>query len=247
MAAAVAAAAGLAGPAMAGGRPIQSDDPATPALSFTPCTLGVTGCAGIGAYSPEFVGRFSDTGDTTLYIYKEGVVSVGAELPDGASVAGGTASLGTGTWFAPSFGAPIDVTAFNDPVAPGQFRINWSNGGDTLFQFFILDDAFDDPTTAVIGLNGDVQPGSVIAYNYTPVDWVPPDGFTPPSIDPNTDPIFLDVPSSFNTGLPGPSDPGSTGTGSVTPEPASWALMLVGFGALGAALRRRRRTTALAA
>jgi hypothetical protein len=33
----------------------------------------------------------------------------------------------------------------------------------------------------------------------------------------------------------------------VTPEPASWALMLVGFGALGAALRRRRRTTALAA
>ena len=76
----------------------------------------------------------------------------------------------------------------------------------------------------------------MIAYNYTPVDWVPPDGFTPPSIDPNTDPIFLDVPSSFNTGLPGPSDPGSTGTGSVTPEPASWALMLVGFGALGAAL-----------
>jgi hypothetical protein len=30
------------------------------------------------------------------------------------------------------------------------------------------------------------------------------------------------------------------------PEPASWAMMLTGFAAAGVALRRRRRTTALA-
>jgi hypothetical protein len=32
---------------------------------------------------------------------------------------------------------------------------------------------------------------------------------------------------------------------SAVPEPATWALMLAGFGGLGAALRRRRQTTAL--
>ena len=226
----------VAGPSMAGSRPIQSDDPNTPAINFTPCTLGVTGCVGIDAFSPEFAGRFSALGDTTLYVYKEGVVSFGAELPEGASLAGGTASLGTGNWFAPSFGAPIDVQVFNDPVADGQYRINWSNGGDPLFQLFILDDNFDDPATAIIGLNGDVQPGSVIAYNYTPFGWDPPDGFTPKAVDPNVDPIFLDEPSSFNTGLPGPS--------LGTPEPATWAMMVLGFGALGAVLRRHRRAGA---
>lgn len=35
--------------------------------------------------------------------------------------------------------------------------------------------------------------------------------------------------------------------GSSAPEPAAWALMLVGFGSLGAALRRRRRHSALSA
>lgn len=228
------AALSVAGPSIAGSRPIQVDDPNTPAINFTPCTLGVTGCVGIDAFSDEFAGRFSAAGDTTLYIYKEGVVSFGAELPSGASLAAGTASLGDGNWFAPSFGTPIDVQAFHDPEADGQYRINWSNGGGALFQLFIADDPFDFPATVAIGLNGDVQPGSLIAYNYTPFGWSPPPGFTPPSIDPNVDAIGLDVPSSFNTGLTGP--------GSVTPEPASWALMLMGFGALGAALRRRRRT-----
>ena len=35
--------------------------------------------------------------------------------------------------------------------------------------------------------------------------------------------------------------------GAAVPEPASWAMMLVGFGGLGAALRRRRSQTAIAA
>ncbi|WP_293906964.1 PEPxxWA-CTERM sorting domain-containing protein [Phenylobacterium sp.] len=39
-------------------------------------------------------------------------------------------------------------------------------------------------------------------------------------------------------GTTGVNDPGGTGG---VPEPASWALMLVGFGGLGAMLRRRRR------
>jgi hypothetical protein len=42
--------------------------------------------------------------------------------------------------------------------------------------------------------------------------------------------------------------PGAFGIpdGGVIPEPATWALMIIGFGAIGSALRRRRTTTAAA-
>jgi hypothetical protein len=225
-----AAAVSLAGSAMAG-RGIQVDDPNTPPLAFTPCTLGGSGCVGIAASSPEFVGAFSGDGSTTLYIYQEGVVSFGAELPTTASLAGGPASFGLGNWFAPSFGAATTVEAFHDPEGPGQFRINWGPSGLPVFQLFILDDTFNG--VAEIGLNGDVQPGSLIAYNYTPFNWVPPPGFIPGGVDPTVDAIPLNVPGSFGLG---PT--------SVTPEPASWALMIAGFGLMGAMLRRRRRAMA---
>jgi hypothetical protein len=47
-------------------------------------------------------------------------------------------------------------------------------------------------------------------------------------------------------GTPGISDfaPDASNIGSVVPEPASWALMIAGFGLTGAALRRRRAIVA---
>jgi hypothetical protein len=42
------------------------------------------------------------------------------------------------------------------------------------------------------------------------------------------------------------SDLASTGGGSGTPEPVTWALMLVGFGGIGTAIRRQRRKAAQA-
>ena len=39
----------------------------------------------------------------------------------------------------------------------------------------------------------------------------------------------------------------TTGTPPAVPEPATWAMMLLGFGAAGAAIRRSRRTTAMLA
>lgn len=39
--------------------------------------------------------------------------------------------------------------------------------------------------------------------------------------------------------------PGGGGTGGVVPEPATWAMMLGGFGLLGGMIRRKRRTQAI--
>jgi hypothetical protein len=56
---------------------------------------------------------------------------------------------------------------------------------------------------------------------------------------------FVDDVSISDTGRNvGPSGPGG-GAGGV-PEPASWALMILGFGGVGAALRRRQGAAALA-
>ncbi|PZQ56033.1 MAG: hypothetical protein DI570_21305, partial [Phenylobacterium zucineum] len=46
---------------------------------------------------------------------------------------------------------------------------------------------------------------------------------------------------------PGPPPPGPPVTetpGTVVPEPSAWALMILGFGAVGVGLRRRRAITA---
>jgi hypothetical protein len=47
---------------------------------------------------------------------------------------------------------------------------------------------------------------------------------------------------SFNFDLGSPADPGAPGV----PEPATWAMMILGFGAVGGVLRRRRAGGALA-
>ncbi len=71
------------------------------------------------------------------------------------------------------------------------------------------------------------------------------DGFNPP-------PIF---PTGPNTGIPGVPNPGPTPGPTPTPdmpapavpEPATWAMMTLGFAMTGFAVRRRKRTRASAA
>jgi hypothetical protein len=62
--------------------------------------------------------------------------------------------------------------------------------------------------------------------------------------------IFADGSTHISprTGLPIPNYHISVGTASVAavPEPASWAMMLVGFGRAGTAMRRRRASVSVA-
>lgn len=67
----------------------------------------------------------------------------------------------------------------------------------------------------------------------------------------NTGPVISNGPLAFIPGASPPRDPCEPGTrvcgpGSAAPEPSAWALMILGFGAAGATLRRRRQHNAVA-
>jgi hypothetical protein len=108
-----------------------------------------------------------------------------------------------------------------------------NSDGVVAFRHVLGDHVFD--------ITFDVGPGQV-----DPASWV--------AFNPQPDPPGKGFGVSFN--FTGPADPffafsidedGHALSFSVTPEPATWAVMLAGFGLAGAALRGRRRRLALAA
>jgi hypothetical protein len=264
------AAAGIAGPASAGRgiQADFSGTPAIDS-GFT-CTLGQAcagydlpiSSSYFKTYSGPLgdVGYFRDFADPfvapKIYFYKEGVIAFDDQLPLTASVSGGLASLGNGNWFAPGFGAATDMYAFEDPN--GQFRVNWgpNNGaldfpGDPegcqlqlgecnepptyivpLFQlvisdeFTVQDEAFNSVPTIGFGYSTTTLQNRVSGYNYAPFTGGLPG---PNPNDAATDFFDLRYGGSLNAG----------GTGAV-PEPGVWAMMILGFGLAGAAMRRRR-------
>lgn len=79
---------------------------------------------------------------------------------------------------------------------------------------------------------------------------IPDAVFTAGALD-DGDQIYLRLSQSFGYSVAGGSTFGPNGLGSVTlggavPEPASWAMMILGFLGIGGALRARRRQTAFA-
>ena len=161
-------------------------------------------------------------GNQQVFFYKEGVVSFGAALPDTASIAGGLASLGTGTWFAPSFGTASTLFAFNNGF--GKIRANWGTDvDDPDFQFVIQGTFINDTPIVEFRYRGAVFPlGLVTGYSYSPFSG----GFSGanPSTADNIDLRYG----------------GSQGGGAAVPEPGIWALFIMSFGLVGATLRGRR-------
>jgi hypothetical protein len=145
---------------------------------------------------------------------------------------------GSGT---PSLGSPItftvgagksDLFSFTDCCIPGDSYTVMVNG-ETAFTTF----HFDYPTPFVNDL-GDFAPYAG--------PWTDPTfahlqlGFAPGSYSLTVEGDGIEgLPAGFGVRL----DPGGGVKGAV-PEPATWAAMLLGFGGIGAALRRRRSLAA---
>jgi MYXO-CTERM domain-containing protein len=113
----------------------------------------------------------------------------------------------------------------------GGFWVGLSQAGITADQFTVLNSADFATGGTTTGLNFD---GDAITFGFAMrASGAVLSGSGAPSPDDQTTDMRAD-----NFGV-------SVHSSSPTPEPASWALMLAGFGGLGAVLRRRR--TALAA
>jgi hypothetical protein len=136
----------------------------------------------------------------------------------------------------PSSGASASVTAIYDPSGFGDYCSNCGGAGDS----------FD--TTVWVYSDSDIN----VTLNTSALVQYQADGTAAGavfgSVEAETDPIFsIDDPafSGFTiSGVPTGSPPTAGGV----PEPASWAMMVAGFGMAGAMLRKRRRqASALAA
>lgn len=105
-----------------------------------------------------------------------------------------------------------------------------ANGVGNGTAFYLFDAG---SSLSALGLN---YPGSSGVVVYSTHAVTPP--VTPPPSNPVTDPVVT-LPDPGQTGPKDPPGDHQTAPGAV-PEPASWALMIGGFGMVGAAMRRRR-------
>jgi PEP-CTERM motif-containing protein len=241
----------VASPATA--RPISTDSIHTLDITSSACAL--SSCTapsdlGLGTLPANyFDGVFGEnvtidtlSGFDKLYIYRDGIVSFGSALPAGATL-GDASTLGH-SFAAPGFdafaGDSIDVEV---ALTPERDSVGDPTGGLAgIGIYWIINDA------NIFGMTIGSDPCSTgfntcFYYGSPEFSWFKDDA---------TDPFLPDgalvgFPGAMHTvgaGLTIDLDTAIQGnvslSGGAVPEPSAWALMILGFGALGAAFRRRR-------
>ena len=233
-----------AGAARASGD-VQIDSPIGGLPTFvTGCQLG-QGCTG---FSMGFSVALNNGGSfDTIYVYRDGVIGLGQALPGGATL-GDPSSLGdfyAAVGFEDLSGTSPGLIALG--VDPANVGVTISRNGGTDHSLpagtvdEILVDYFIGDGQTQAGYHGIMQVrfathqyGSIPASvpDISLLHGTPSGGFLMGKQWPETgliDGAFV------GTKL------GPTLDTSGVPEPATWALMILGVGAAGAALRRRRR------
>lgn len=246
----------LAGAPAFAGRPIVVDR-FPQVLSI--CALGDQNCSGndITRLGSPF---------STLYLYDQGIISFDQPLPETATV-GDLNSLGTGNFFAPAFSPTHYQTlgVYTDSTFPGLglgLAVNFYPEGITVvppteedpgtiplfqFQFGPLEDYYA-ATSMGFAYSGDVTPNALIAFNvFGTSDSVVNRNGLRLGQDPNDSDFTVNLFGYVGQGITvqdlfAPTYNQLPGV----PEPSRWAMMLLGFGFIGAALRSVRRSPALA-
>lgn len=144
-------------------------------------------------------------------------------------------------------------TAFGNQVAflqtfnGGVSEIDWAITGLNPGQEYVL--SFEDVSSLIIG----ATPIDVSAFGGSPVVFDPTGSttftdhtldFTPTTANGSIDFIGIPVANNSESGIDNLT---ITSLSTTVPEPATWAMMLVGFGGLGVAMRRSRRQRITAA
>jgi len=167
-----------------------------------------------------------------------------------AILAGTALALGSTAASASETLTPINSTVLNAAGTSGPFGsviINQSSFNDT-FAFTL------DNNVLLNGQVGTIQLANLLNINFTSIyiDSVT-NAFTKTSSDPAAEVWALVNPLTLGSGphtlfvngnlANGPGNASYSATLNIAPvpEPATWAMMLLGFGAIGVAMRRRRR------
>lgn len=180
-----------------------------------------------------------------------GALALIASLSFGLPAAAGTVVINGDTSGGPTYNRPLSnmgglsavgtnvnyqVTAFTVSTA-GDYSLLSTAGYDNFLGLYA--GAFD-PTQPLLNAR---------AYNDDFNNSLTASGFTTNLL---AGVSYFAVASAFDNGIGGAyeltiSGPGAISLSSAVPEPATWAMMIAGFGLAGSALRRRRSSVALAA
>jgi PEP-CTERM motif len=215
---------------------------------ITPCTIGVS-CAGTSlGFSFDFGNGLTDQ----AYIYDRGIISFGQEIPLGVDAnadfttfgvpviaplyapgdtgtAGpydaflGTMSAGTFPETLPNFGTDITVITFLNSLDGGGFPTPYihllidASSGEIRFEFIHGQSFLDSEGMLTLALPDTA--GTQMGYLLGSTQFL-------------QDPPNIEGVNAFSYV--------SGGTSGGVPEPGTWAMMLLGFGAIGVAMRRRR-------
>jgi hypothetical protein len=218
----------LAGPAAAGGLRYDSPDIA---LGYSSFSWGAPVPLGFVEVGPNCCGGFMPTGvqdyslvtphgvTSDLYVYQNGVVGL-------EPITGDPSTLGglTGDFFAPALG--INAGSGGVVYMEGATVVTWStDGGDFQVEFDEL-----NPTT--------------VGVTFSYCSFFTGDCSTPPESGFKLGKTLVD----YGAGLPD-SEPYyvadlTIASSSAAPEPGTWTVMIIGFGAAGSLLRRRRAVAA---